>query len=122
MHFKNDKEVIKATTAIRNKAGKESNIHWPILFKKALTAYAEKHGINSLVLSQITGISKSSLYKWSSQYAEGLYTMAGAYAVSHKSLSTNQMVIKKLKQDIADIETKLALVEQCEKLGLKLAA
>ena len=117
MQFNTNKELSEAAETIRAEAG-SGRKHYPILFKKALCEYMNQHNYGDTLMADMAGITCITVNTWQQQYAEGLYTLEGAYCVSKKSLSLNQKLIKQLKQQVADIDVKILLIKQCEAAGI----
>ena len=116
MKFNTIKDVDKVMLTI-NKGNDGRRLFTP-MFKKALLEYATEHKVSIAMLETATGISVSNLRRWQGQHAEGLFSLSGAYNVSRKSKKLNENLLIRLKQNIARLEGKLKLVEECEALGL----
>lgn len=120
MKFNKMTEVIKAVNELRaKKTGK--NLHYPVLFKKALCEFIENTNTTANAVALSTGMPVSGVHRWYDQYKEGLFKMDGAYAVSHKSKSLNASILAKLKQEVGAIQEKIELVERAEALGMKIS-
>mgnify|MGYP002634572368 CR=1 FL=1 len=119
MKFNSIKEIIAATTTIREAKG-VGRTHYPVLFKKAVCEFIETYS-NASAISSSTGIPRGNIYQWVEQFNEGLYTLEGAYSVSRKSLSLNSKLIAELTQEIKAIDIKINLIKQCNEVGLTVA-
>lgn len=117
MHFKTKADILKALTTLRReKTGK--NMHYPVLFKKALCEFIAKNKISIPELCGYLNISNPSIYAWVEQYNKGLYSLEGAYSVSTKSKKLNEAILKKLNQEVNELKCKIEIIKQATELGL----
>lgn len=123
MKFNTLKDVTKALEEIRGAAPKGKRIHYPVLFKKALIDffYSSKTETSIDDLAKKTGLANSTTHNWRAQYDDGLYTLEGTYAVSKKSKSINESILKSLKQEMNELNEKIKVVEAATKLGLSVS-
>lgn len=92
---------------------------FPVLFKKAVVEFINNSEESRYSTASACGFGDSMLYAWSNQYDKGLYTLEGALTVSSKVKAVNSAILTKLNTDIDQIRQQIALIEQCELLGLK---
>jgi len=117
MQFRTNAELIEAANEIK-KESVSKRPHYPILFKKAVIEYAANKGISLEVIADLIGTANSTPYKWKQQYTDGLLSLAGAYSVSVRSKDINERILTKLKQELNEIQEKIALVERASSFGL----
>ena len=120
MQFKNNAEVVAAVTQIKKEANTKRP-HYPILFKKAVIEYASSKKMSLDAIADLLGTANSTPYKWKQQYTDGLFSMVGAYSVSNKSKTINTNILASLKQELDEIQEKIALVERATALGLTIS-
>lgn len=121
MQFNTLKDVNKALEEIRGAAPKGKRIHYPVLFKKAFIDYFYGTEISLEGLAKSVGLVVSTTHNWRTQYDDGLYTLEGTYAVSKKSKSINESILKSLKQEMNELNEKIKVVEAATKLGLSVS-
>ena len=122
MKFTTMPEISETVRRIHASEHQGSRRCYTIQFKAALMLYATENKIHFTELALATGLRCDMLQRWNKQYLEGLYSMEGAYSVSTKAIKLNTEVLTNLKKQLTDIQSKIALIEQCEAMGLKVAA
>jgi transposase-like protein len=115
--FNNDTDLKNATQVLREKKTGR-NMHYPVLFKKAVCEYMSANNHSSAHVMFVTEIKSSTLYHWVKQFNDGLYEPEGAYNVSTKSKDLNRAIILELEQQIAHLQEKLVIINQATDLGL----
>ena len=117
MKFTTATEVKNSLIIIDQKAGDKRRVY-PIQFKRSLIEFWRTSEMTLHAFSESIDLPRPNLVRWNKQYDDGLYAMEGAYTVSPTSLDINQAILRTLREELADIESKIDLVEQCEKAGL----
>ena len=121
MIFNNIKEAEKALDIIqKNKKGKY--MHYPPLFKNAIVELGIKEELSVSAISTSLNLKAATIYSWKDQHNRGLYTLKGTYNVSQNSLDMNKEILDKLHNEIEKIQSRITLVEQCSKVGMKVTA
>lgn len=121
MIFNKINDAKKALETIRKESPNSKKVHYPILFKKALMdfIYSQKEFTREGT-ARYLGLGSGLIHNWDKQYQEGLYSLDGAYCVSKKSKSLNGKILAELKQQISALQSKIEIIQQAEKLGLKI--
>lgn len=123
------KQAIQAAEHLQSLTPKGKRIHWPVAFKKALCTFLREESLKDKPKSKVTAnylgarlpMSDSTIYVWIEQFNQGLYESDAVYSVSKKSVSAVKSIRQVLEQDIENLQKKLALVSECEALGLKVS-
>lgn len=120
MKFHNIKEAARAAQIARQetKLAGLSRTHYSLEFKKAAIDCITQHQLSIKASAKELGVTPKSIRNWLEQYQSGLLTVSAATSVSKVAQTTNQSIMKSLRKDIAKLERKLQLVEECEALGM----